>query len=98
MLTEPTRFDGVARGPPRGPARGDLPVLRKDFLVHPAQLIEARAAGADAVLLIAAALSELELKAMLGASRTTSGSGALVETHTEEDLGRRSRPTRRSWA
>jgi len=62
-----------------------IPVLRKDFLVHPAQVIESRVEGADAVLLIAAALSEPELKAMLAAAGDL-GLGALVETHSEEDL------------
>jgi indole-3-glycerol phosphate synthase len=62
-----------------------IPVLRKDFLVHPSQLIESRVEGADAVLLIAAALSEPELKAMLNACDDL-GLEALVETHSEEDL------------
>ena len=72
-----------------------VPVLRKDFLVHPSQLIEARAAGADAVLLIAAAVSPLELDALLATARDL-GLGAL----RRGALGRgprtwRSRPTRR---
>ena len=62
-------------------------MLRKDFLVHPAQVIESRAAGGDAVLLIAAALSELELKGMLAVAADL-GLGALVETHSEEDLAK----------
>jgi indole-3-glycerol phosphate synthase len=62
-----------------------IPVLRKDFLVHPAQVIESRVAGADAVLLIAAALSELELAAMLATAEDL-GLGALVEAHSDEDL------------
>lgn len=63
----------------------DLPLLRKDFLVHPSQLIEARAAGADAVLLIAACLSAGELDALLGVAADL-GIGALVETHSAADL------------
>ncbi len=63
----------------------DLPVLRKDFLVHPSQLIESRAAGADAVLLIAACLSEPELRALIAAGRDL-GLGVLVETHSADDL------------
>jgi indole-3-glycerol phosphate synthase len=62
-----------------------LPLLRKDFLVHPSQIIEARAAGADAVLLIAASLSPGELDAMLGVAGEL-GLGALVETHSPDDL------------
>jgi indole-3-glycerol phosphate synthase len=65
----------------------DVPLLRKDFLVHPSQLIEARAAGADAVLLIAAGLSDHELAALL-ATCGDLGIGALVETHTDSDLER----------
>ena len=65
----------------------DVPLLRKDFLVHPSQLIEARAAGADAVLLIVAALSDLELAALL-ATCGDLAIGALVETHTNRDLER----------
>ena len=68
VLTEPTRFDGSLADVRAARLAVDLPVLRKDFLVHPAQLIESRAAAADAVLLIAAALSELELKGMLAAA------------------------------
>jgi indole-3-glycerol phosphate synthase len=60
-------------------------VLRKDFLIHPSELIESRAAGADAVLLIAACLSAHELIAMLATARDL-GLGALVETHSDEDL------------
>jgi indole-3-glycerol phosphate synthase len=64
-----------------------LPVLRKDFLVHPAQVIESRATGADAVLLISAALTELELKGMLAVADDL-GLDALVEAHSEEDLAK----------
>jgi indole-3-glycerol phosphate synthase len=62
-------------------------VLRKDFLVHPAQVIESRAAGADAVLLIAACLTTAELEAMIAAAADL-GVGALVETHADGDLER----------
>ena len=62
-------------------------MLRKDFLVHPSQMAEARAAGADAVLLIAAALPERELGRMLSAARDL-GMEPLVETHSDDDLER----------
>jgi indole-3-glycerol phosphate synthase len=62
-----------------------LPLLRKDFLVHPSQLIEARASGADAVLLIAGCLSADELDALLGVAADL-GIGAMVETHSAADL------------
>lgn len=87
VLTEPTRFDGTLADLRAVRLAVGLPVLRKDFLVHPAQVIESRAAGADAVLLIAAALSELELKGMLAVAADL-GLDALVETHSEEDLAK----------
>jgi indole-3-glycerol phosphate synthase len=87
VLTEPMRFDGALADLRSVRLAVDLPVLRKDFLVHPAQVIESRAAGADAVLLIAAALSELELKGMLAVASDL-GLGALVETHSPDDLAK----------
>ena len=87
VLTEPTRFDGALADLRAVRLAVSLPVLRKDFLVHPAQVIQSRAAGADAVLLIAAALSELELKGMLAVAADL-GLDALVETHSEEDLAK----------
>jgi indole-3-glycerol phosphate synthase len=87
VLTEPTRFDGALADLRAVRLAVDLPVLRKDFLVLPAQVIESRAAGADAVLLIAAALSELELKAMLAVANDL-GLDALVETHSAGDLAK----------
>ena len=85
VLTEPTRFDGAVADLHAVRRAVRVPVLRKDFLVHPSQVIESRAEGADAVLLIAAALEEPELKAMLAAADDL-GLGALVETHDEADL------------
>jgi indole-3-glycerol phosphate synthase len=87
VLTEPTRFDGALADLRAVRLAVSLPVLRKDFLVHPAQVIQSRAAGGDAVLLIAAALSELELKGMLAVAADV-GLDALVETHSEEDLAK----------
>jgi indole-3-glycerol phosphate synthase len=63
----------------------DLPILRKDFHLDPYQVWEARAAGADAVLLIAAALPASELQNLLGLSREI-GLAALVEVHTRPEL------------
>lgn len=65
----------------------DIPVLRKDFLLAPSQLLEARTGGADAVLLIASCLTDEELATMLHASETL-GLGVLLETHSDEDLSR----------
>jgi indole-3-glycerol phosphate synthase len=63
----------------------DLPVLRKDFHVDPYQLWEARAAGADAVLLIAAALQPAEFLCFLELSRELT-LAALAEVHTRQEL------------
>lgn len=87
VLTEPRHFDGSVADLRAVHLATSVPVLRKDFLVQPAQVMESRVEGADAVLLIAAALSDLELKAMLATAEDL-GLGALVETHTEEDLER----------
>jgi indole-3-glycerol phosphate synthase len=85
VLTEANHFDGALADLRTVHHSVSIPVLRKDFLVHPSQLIESRVEGADAVLLIAAALSEPELKAMLAACGDL-GMDALVEAHSEEDL------------
>lgn len=66
---------------------GAPPLLRKDFLLDPYQLYEARAAGADAVLLIVAALDDAMLRSLLDLAHTL-GMAALVEVHTADELGR----------
>jgi indole-3-glycerol phosphate synthase len=63
----------------------DLPILRKDFHVDPYQLWEARAAGADAILLIVAALEPAELLDLMGLSRELT-LAALAEVHTRQEL------------
>jgi indole-3-glycerol phosphate synthase len=85
VLTEPAYFHGSLADLRAARMACGLPVLRKDFLIHPSELIESRAAGADAVLLIAACLSPNELLAMLATARDL-GLGTLVETHSDQDL------------
>lgn len=63
----------------------DVPVLRKDFIFHEYQVYEARAAGADALLLIAAVLGANDLQALLALTHEL-GMNALVEVHTAEEL------------
>ncbi|MDQ3328476.1 MAG: indole-3-glycerol phosphate synthase TrpC, partial [Chloroflexota bacterium] len=63
----------------------DLPILRKDFVLNGYQIVEARAYGADAVLLIAAALDADDLNDLLEETRVL-GMDALVEVHTEEEM------------
>jgi indole-3-glycerol phosphate synthase len=64
-----------------------IPILRKDFVFHPYQVHEARAAGADAILLIAAVLGDGDLQSLLELTHKL-GMNALVEVHTEEELAR----------
>jgi indole-3-glycerol phosphate synthase len=87
VLTEAEHFDGALADLRAVHLAVGVPVLRKDFLLHPVQLIESRVEGADAVLLIAAALSDPELTAMVAAADDL-GMGSLVEAHGEEDLER----------
>lgn len=71
-----------------GPSsKSKLPVLRKDFTFHPYHVYEARAAGADAILLIAAVLEGGELESLRDLAHELDMS-ALIEVHTEEELDR----------
>ncbi|HQU72306.1 MAG: indole-3-glycerol phosphate synthase TrpC [Calditrichaeota bacterium] len=65
----------------------DLPLLRKDFIIDPLQIMESRAAGADAILLIVAALAQTQLKDLLETSRSV-GLEALVEVHDLPEMVR----------
>ncbi len=87
VLTEPTFFDGSLEHLTLARAATRLPILRKDFIVTEYQLYETRAAGADAVLVIVAALSDAALPALLDGARRL-GLAALVEVHTQDELDR----------
>jgi len=85
VLTEPQYFAGSLDDLRAVRAAVPVPVLRKDFIVDQIQIWEGRAAGADAVLLIAAALDASELAELLSAVVAT-GMEALVETHTAAEV------------
>jgi len=85
VLTEPTFFDGSLEHLAAVRAAVGVPLLRKDFVVSEYQLLEARAAGADATLLIVAALSPAELRALY-AQAAALGLDVLVEIHGVEEL------------
>jgi indole-3-glycerol phosphate synthase len=87
VLTEARRFGGSLDDLRAVRAAVDVPVLRKDFIVTPYQLWEARAAGADLALLIVAALTQPELHALLEVA-AEAGLTPLVEVHDEDELGR----------
>ena len=85
VLTEPTHFGGSLADLAAVRQSVDLPVLRKDFVVDPYQLVEARAFGADAVLLIVAALDAPRLRDLQDAAREL-GLSVLVEVHDDAEL------------
>jgi indole-3-glycerol phosphate synthase len=87
VLTEPTFFDGALEHLAAVRRAVSLPLLRKDFIVDDYQLVEARIHGADAVLLIVAALAQRDL-VRLQARAWELGLAALVEVHDERELTR----------
>jgi len=87
VLTEPTFFDGSLDHLAAVRAAVGVPLLRKDFVVSEYQLLEAKAAGADAVLLIVAALRPAELKVLHDHARRH-GLDVLVECHDQAQLER----------
>jgi len=87
ILTEPESFGGRLEHLVEARASVPLAVLRKDFVVDEWQLWEARAAGADAALLIVAALGDAELSRLLATTREA-GLEALVEVHDRAELDR----------
>jgi indole-3-glycerol phosphate synthase len=85
VLTDEQYFQGSAAYLKQARDACNLPVLRKDFMVDPYQVVEARAMGADCILLIAAAL-ELEQMQLLEDVSHELGMAVLVEVHNQEEL------------
>jgi len=87
VLTDGPFFGGSLDDLARARQVVDLPILRKDFIVDEYQIVEARAAGADAVLLIVAALDDPTLRALHAACQRV-GVEALVEAHDAAEVAR----------
>lgn len=85
VLTEVDHFGGAISDLEAVAAAVPLPLIRKDFIVHELQIIEARASGAAAVLLIVRALEPAMLTSLLGAARRW-GLEALVEAHNQREV------------
>ncbi|MCW1428512.1 indole-3-glycerol phosphate synthase TrpC [Novosphingobium sp. JCM 18896] len=89
VLTDAPYFQGHEDYLIAARAACDLPVLRKDFMVDPWQVAEARAIGADAILIIVAALSDSQM-AEIEAAALERGMDVLVEVHNEDEVTRAS--------
>ncbi len=87
VLTDAGFFDGALEHLSEVRAQVAIPVLRKDFLSDPFQLVEARAAGADAILLIVAGLTDAALRSLLSEADGL-GLAALVEVHDRDEVDR----------
>ncbi|MBU6144261.1 MAG: indole-3-glycerol phosphate synthase TrpC [Acidobacteria bacterium] len=87
VLTEQRQFKGSLDDLTEVAAVSSVPVLRKDFIATEYQILEARAAGADIVLLIVAGLNQPQLSHLFDFARNL-GMAALVETHSAEEIDR----------
>lgn len=87
VLTEPNFFFGSLDDLVAVSEAVTLPVLRKDFMLDAFQIVEARAAGADAILLIVAALEDQQLRELASHARDV-GLDILCEVHNREEAGR----------
>jgi indole-3-glycerol phosphate synthase len=87
VLTDEKFFQGSLENLRAASAATSLPCLRKDFIIDPLQILEARANSADAILLIVAALSDKELRSLAANARVV-GLDVLCEAHDEHELHR----------
>ena len=87
VLTEPHYFHGSLKNLRVARANCSLPLLRKEFIVDEYQILQARAAGASAVLLIAALLDDAQLNDLTEVAHAI-GLEVLLEAHTEDELNR----------
>lgn len=87
VLTDTDFFMGTPDDLHRARAVNQIPILRKDFMIDEYQIIEAKAMGADIILLIAAILSPAEIKTMAALAKSL-GLNTLLEVHNLEELQR----------
>src|SRR5207237_8087932 len=88
VLTDEEYFDGSLDDLSAVRSSTHLPVLRKDFIIDPIQIYQAAIAGADAILLIVAALDAASLGKLLNLAEDELGLDALIEVHTSDELRR----------
>jgi indole-3-glycerol phosphate synthase len=87
VLTDEKYFQGSLNNLIEVERYVSIPCLRKEFIIDPYQIYEARSAGADAILLIVSILNDLELKEFRELAESM-GMGVLVEAHTEDEIKR----------